>query len=64
LSSSTIFLSGGVCDEGRWNQLFWTFALSIMPTILVFTGGLETLQTNARIAFNEIIREKDALQTE
>jgi hypothetical protein len=52
LSSSTIFLSGGVCDEGRWNQLFWTFA------------GLETLQTNARIAFNEIIREKDALQTE
>ncbi|MEE4383683.1 MAG: BCCT family transporter [Pseudomonadales bacterium] len=31
----------------RWNRLFWAFALSLMPTTLLFLGGLETLQTAA-----------------
>ncbi|MFD2925086.1 BCCT family transporter [Halobacillus naozhouensis] len=29
----------------RWNRLFWAFALSIMPLVLMFLGGLDTLQT-------------------
>ncbi|GGO85494.1 transporter [Marinobacterium nitratireducens] len=29
----------------RWNRLFWAFALSIMPIVLMFLGGLQTLQT-------------------
>ncbi|MEQ5819785.1 BCCT family transporter [Halomonas sp. H10-59] len=29
----------------RWNRLFWAFALSFMPAVLMFIGGLETLQT-------------------
>ena len=29
----------------RWNRLFWAFALSFMPIVLMFVGGLETLQT-------------------
>ncbi|MDO6815565.1 BCCT family transporter [Cobetia amphilecti] len=29
----------------RWNRLFWAFALSFMPIVLMFIGGLETLQT-------------------
>ncbi|MCF1428580.1 MAG: BCCT family transporter [Shewanella sp.] len=31
----------------RWNRLFWAFALSIMPSVLMFMGGLATLQTAA-----------------
>ncbi|SIN75298.1 BCCT family transporter [Halodesulfovibrio marinisediminis] len=31
----------------RWNRLFWAFALSFLPTILMFMGGLSTLQTAA-----------------
>lgn len=31
----------------RWNRLFWAFTLSIMPSILLFMGGLATLQTAA-----------------
>jgi BCCT family betaine/carnitine transporter len=29
----------------RWNRLFWAFALSFMPVVLLLLGGLETLQT-------------------
>ena len=29
----------------RWNRLFWAFTLSFMPMVLMFVGGLETLQT-------------------
>lgn len=29
----------------RWNRLFWAFTLSFMPIVLLFLGGLETLQT-------------------
>ncbi|TVU71857.1 MULTISPECIES: BCCT family transporter [Cobetia] len=29
----------------RWNRLFWAFALSFMPIVLMFVGGLDTLQT-------------------
>lgn len=31
----------------RWNRLFWAFALSFMPMVLLFMGGLSTLQTAA-----------------
>ncbi len=31
----------------RWNQMFWAFTLSFLPTILMFLGGLSTLQTAA-----------------
>lgn len=31
----------------RWNRLFWAFALSFMPSVLLFMGGLSTLQTAA-----------------
>ncbi|QQL45135.1 BCCT family transporter [Sulfuriroseicoccus oceanibius] len=31
----------------RWNRLFWAFTLSLMPSVLLFMGGLETLQTAA-----------------
>ncbi len=31
----------------RWNRLFWAFAMSFMPSVLMFMGGLETLQTAA-----------------
>lgn len=31
----------------RWNRLFWAFALSFLPTVLLFMGGLSTLQTAA-----------------
>ncbi|MFV0436661.1 MAG: BCCT family transporter [Desulfopila sp.] len=34
----------------RWNRLFWAFALSIMPTTLLFLGGLNTLQTAAIVS--------------
>nr|WP_246455638.1 BCCT family transporter [Ruficoccus amylovorans] len=30
-----------------WNRLFWAFALTFMPTVLLLLGGLETLQTAA-----------------
>ncbi len=29
----------------RWNRLFWAFALCLMPLVLMFVGGLSTLQT-------------------
>ncbi|KUP07843.1 choline transporter [Bacillus coahuilensis p1.1.43] len=29
----------------RWNRLFWAFALCLMPLVLMFIGGLGTLQT-------------------
>ncbi|KGX84593.1 BCCT family transporter [Pontibacillus marinus] len=29
----------------RWNRLFWAFALSILPIVLMYIGGLSTLQT-------------------
>lgn len=31
----------------RWNRLFWAFVLSFMPSVLLFMGGLSTLQTAA-----------------
>ncbi|PST93221.1 choline transporter [Photobacterium sp. NCIMB 13483] len=31
----------------RWNRLFWAFAMSFMPSVLMFMGGLVTLQTAA-----------------
>ncbi|CAH0533922.1 L-carnitine/gamma-butyrobetaine antiporter [Vibrio stylophorae] len=31
----------------RWSRLFWAFALSLMPSVLLFMGGLATLQTAA-----------------
>ncbi|MEZ8968728.1 BCCT family transporter [Vibrio breoganii] len=31
----------------RWNRLFWAFTLSFLPTVLMFMGGLSTLQTAA-----------------
>ncbi|WP_305422398.1 BCCT family transporter [Photobacterium leiognathi] len=31
----------------RWNRLFWAFAMSFMPSVLMFMGGLATLQTAA-----------------
>ncbi|TFZ54819.1 BCCT family transporter [Photobacterium damselae subsp. piscicida] len=31
----------------RWNRLFWAFALPFMPSVLLFMGGLSTLQTAA-----------------
>lgn len=31
----------------RWNRLFWAFTLSLMPSTLMFMGGLATLQTAA-----------------
>ncbi len=34
-------------DPMRWNRLFWAFALSFMPAVLLFMGGLATLQTAA-----------------
>lgn len=34
-------------DPLRWNRLFWAFTLSIMPSVLMFMGGLATLQTAA-----------------
>ncbi|MGF1725447.1 BCCT family transporter [Photobacterium nomapromontoriensis] len=34
-------------DPLRWNRLFWAFTLSLMPSILMFMGGLATLQTAA-----------------
>jgi BCCT family betaine/carnitine transporter len=37
-----------VTDEPMaWNRLFWAFALSFLPTVLLVVGGLETLQTAA-----------------
>ncbi|MGS0689615.1 BCCT family transporter [Shewanella sp. 0m-4] len=34
-------------DPMRWNRLFWAFTLSLMPSALLFMGGLATLQTAA-----------------
>ncbi|MCK6262051.1 BCCT family transporter [Vibrio sp. ZSDE26] len=31
----------------RWNRMFWAFTLSFLPAILLFLGGLDTLQTAA-----------------
>lgn len=32
-------------EPHRWNRLFWAFALCLMPAVLMFLGGLSTLQT-------------------
>lgn len=32
-------------EPHRWNRLFWAFTLCLMPTVLMFLGGLSTLQT-------------------
>ncbi|RBW67942.1 BCCT family transporter [Bacillus taeanensis] len=32
-------------EPQRWNRLFWAFALCLMPLVLMFIGGLGTLQT-------------------
>lgn len=29
----------------RWNRLFWAFALSLLPLVLMYLGGLTTLQS-------------------
>lgn len=34
-------------DPLRWNRLFWAITLSFMPSVLMFMGGLATLQTAA-----------------
>ncbi|KGP72726.1 BCCT family transporter [Pontibacillus yanchengensis] len=31
----------------RWNRLFWAFSLCLLPLVLMFLGGLGTLQTAA-----------------
>ncbi|NOI81559.1 BCCT family transporter [Vibrio tubiashii] len=31
----------------RWNRMLWAFTLSFLPTVLMFLGGLSTLQTAA-----------------
>ncbi len=41
-------VQNNVTDEPmRWNRLFWAFTLSLLPTVLMFLGGLSTLQTAA-----------------
>ncbi|QUW23110.1 BCCT family transporter [Sporosarcina sp. Marseille-Q4063] len=37
-------------DPLRWNRLFWAFALTVLPLVLMFIGGLETLQTASIVA--------------
>ncbi len=32
-------------EPHRWNRLFWAFTLCLMPAVLMFLGGLSTLQT-------------------
>ena len=32
-------------EPHRWNRLFWAFTLCLMPSVLMFLGGLNTLQT-------------------
>lgn len=32
-------------EPHRWNRLFWAFTLCFMPAVLLFLGGLSTLQT-------------------
>lgn len=34
----------------RWNRLFWAFTLTVLPLVLMFIGGLETLQTASIVA--------------
>lgn len=34
----------------RWNRLFWAFTLTLLPLVLMFIGGLETLQTASIVA--------------
>ncbi|MGF1688032.1 BCCT family transporter [Photobacterium japonica] len=36
-------------DPMRWNRLFWAFMLSFLPSVLLFIGDLNTLQTAAII---------------
>ncbi|GAL02084.1 choline-glycine betaine transporter [Photobacterium aphoticum] len=36
-------------DPMRWNRLFWAFLLSFLPSVLLFIGDLNTLQTAAII---------------
>lgn len=37
-------------EPHRWNRLFWAFTLSLLPTVLLFLGGLSTLQTASIVA--------------
>jgi betaine/carnitine transporter, BCCT family len=37
-------------DPLRWNRLFWAFTLTVLPLVLMFMGGLETLQTASIVA--------------
>ncbi|WP_172372405.1 BCCT family transporter [Sporosarcina jiandibaonis] len=37
-------------DPLRWNRLFWAFSLTVLPLVLMFIGGLETLQTASIVA--------------
>ncbi|WP_100013122.1 BCCT family transporter [Lentibacillus sediminis] len=39
----------------RWHRLFWAFALCIMPLVLMYLGGLETLQTASIVSGFPII---------
>ncbi|WP_198650077.1 BCCT family transporter [Zobellella maritima] len=32
-------------EPHRWNRLFWAFTLCLLPAVLMFLGGLSTLQT-------------------
>ncbi|WP_449354923.1 BCCT family transporter [Virgibacillus natechei] len=34
----------------RWNRLFWAFVLCILPLVMMYIGGLETLQTASIVA--------------
>ncbi|MEN1966761.1 BCCT family transporter [Lentibacillus sp. N15] len=34
----------------RWNRLFWAFMLCLLPLVLMFVGGLKTLQTASIVA--------------
>ena len=39
-----------ISEPLRWNRLFWAFTLTILPLVLMFIGGLETLQTASIVA--------------
>ncbi|ASN03951.1 BCCT family transporter [Virgibacillus necropolis] len=34
----------------RWNRLFWSFTLCLLPLVLMYIGNLETLQTASIVA--------------
>ncbi|GAB3048793.1 BCCT family transporter [Virgibacillus ainsalahensis] len=41
-------IKGG--EPMRWHRLFWAFTLTLMPLVLMYIGGLETLQTASIVA--------------